>query len=67
MARWGVAVAVSVAAFALTWWACEKLAGLDEGVSLGIVGAVVAVVVAIAGWWPPRAPAAGSRVPRDRG
>lgn len=54
VARWGVAVAVSAAAFALAWWACEKLVRLDEGASLGIAGAVLAVVVAVAGWWAAR-------------
>jgi hypothetical protein len=52
--RWGVAVVVSVAGFALTWWVCGKLIGLDEGVSLGVAGAVVAVLVAVAAWWAPR-------------
>ena len=53
-ARWGVAVVVSAAGFALAWWVCGKLIGLDEGVSLGVAGAVVAVLVAFAGWWAPR-------------
>lgn len=48
VARWGMAVAASVAGFALAWWVCQWLAGLDEGVSLGVAGAVLAV----AGWWP---------------
>jgi hypothetical protein len=51
VARWGVAIAVSAAAFALAWWACEKLVRLDEGAALGVAGAVVAVVIAVAGWW----------------
>ena len=54
VARWGVAVVVSAAGFGLAWWVCEKLIGLDEGVSLGIAGAVVAVLVAVAAWWAPR-------------
>jgi hypothetical protein len=28
--------------------------GLDEGVSLAIAGAVLAVLLAIAAWWAPR-------------
>jgi hypothetical protein len=52
--RWGVAVVVSAAGFALAWWICGKLIGLDEGVSLGIAGAVLAVLLAVAGWWSPR-------------
>jgi hypothetical protein len=51
--RWGVAVAVSVAGFALGWWVCGKLIGLDEGVSLGVAGAVLAVLLAVAAWWVP--------------
>ena len=54
VARWGVAVAGSVAGFALAWWVCVKLIKLDEGVSLGIAGAVLAVLLAIAAWWAPR-------------
>jgi hypothetical protein len=54
VARWGVAVAVSAAGFALAWWVCGTLIGLDEGVSLGIAGAVLAVLLAVAAWWAPR-------------
>ena len=46
--RWGVAVAGSAAGFALAWRVCGKLTGLDEGVSLGIAGAVLAVLLAVA-------------------
>ena len=52
--RWGVALAVSVAGFGLAWWVCEGLIGLDEGVSLGIAGAVLAVLLAVAAFWAPR-------------
>lgn len=54
VARWGVAVVGSAAGFALAWWVCGKLIGLDEGVSLGIAGAVLAALLAIAAWWAPR-------------
>jgi hypothetical protein len=54
VARWGVAVVVSAAGFALAWWVCQGLIGLDEGVSLGVSGAVLAVVIAVAAWWAPR-------------
>jgi hypothetical protein len=54
VARWGVAVAVSAAGFALAWWVCQELIGLDEGVSLGVAGAVLAVLLAVAAWWAPR-------------
>jgi type VI protein secretion system component VasK len=54
LARWGVAVAVSACAFAGSWWACQAGLRLDEGVSLGIAGAVLAVVLALAGWWAAR-------------
>ena len=52
--RWGVAVAVSAAGFALAWWVCAKLINLDEGASLGIAGVVLAVLLAVAAWWAPR-------------
>ena len=60
VARWGVAVAGSVAGFALAWWVCAKLVKLDEGVSLGIAGAVLAVVLAVAAWWAPRGAESGA-------
>jgi hypothetical protein len=47
-------VAGSAAGFALAWWVCQELIGLDEGVSLGIAGAVLAVLLALAAWWAPR-------------
>jgi hypothetical protein len=54
VARWGVAVVVSAGGFALAWWVCWKLLGLDEGVSLAVAGAVLAVLLAVAGWWAVR-------------
>jgi high-affinity Fe2+/Pb2+ permease len=54
VARWGVAVAVSVGGFALAWWVCQERIRLDEGISLGIAGAVLAVLLAVAAWWAPR-------------
>lgn len=51
VARWGLAVMVSAAVFAVSWWVCQDLAQLDEGASLAIAGAVLAVVLTIAGWW----------------
>jgi hypothetical protein len=59
VARWGGAVVVSAAGFALAWWVCGKLIGLDEGVSLGIAGAVLAVLLAVAAWWAPRTAGSG--------
>jgi hypothetical protein len=53
-ARWGVAVTGSAAGFALAWWVCQELIGADEGISLGIAGAVLAVLLAVAAWWAPR-------------
>ena len=50
VARWGLAVAVSAAAFALSWWVCQEHLRLDEGVA----GAVLALVLAVAGWWAAR-------------
>jgi hypothetical protein len=52
-ARWGWAVAMSAAGFALAWWICQELIGADEGVSLGVAGAVLAILVAVAAWWAP--------------
>jgi tetratricopeptide (TPR) repeat protein len=54
IARWGVAVVVSAAGFALAWWVCGELVELDEGMSLGVAGAVLAVLLAVAAWWAPR-------------
>ncbi len=53
VARWGAAVAVPVAGFALAWWVCGRLIGLDEGISLALAGAVLAVLLAVAAWWAP--------------
>ena len=52
--RWGFAVGLSVAGFALTWWVCQEWAGLDEGTAQVVAGAVLAVVLAVAGWWAAR-------------
>ncbi len=60
VARWGAAVVVSAAGFALAWWICAKLIGADEGVSLGVAGAVLAVLVAVVAWWAPRGADSGS-------
>jgi hypothetical protein len=54
VARWGLAVMVSTGAFAVSWWVCQEQARLDEGAALGIAGAVLAVVLAVAGWWAAR-------------
>jgi hypothetical protein len=52
-------VAGSTAGFALAWWMCQELIGLDEGVSLGVAGALLAVLLAVAAWWAPRDANAG--------
>jgi hypothetical protein len=49
-----LAVAVSACGFVLAWWVCGKLVKLDEGVTLAIAGAVLAVVLAVAAWWAPQ-------------
>ena len=54
VALWCAAVAVAAAGFALAWWVCQGPIGLDEGVSLAVAGAVLAVLLAIGGWWAPR-------------
>lgn len=54
VARWGGAVTVSVAGFALAWWVCWEGIRLDEGISLGIAGATLAVLLTVAAWWAPR-------------
>ena len=45
---------VSAAGFVLAWWVCQELIGLNEGAALGIAGAVIALVLAVAGWWATR-------------
>ena len=74
VARWGVAVVVSAAGFALACWVCQDQGRLDEGISLGIAGAVLAVLApAVAAWRAPRecrqrgAGAAGGGLCRRRG
>jgi hypothetical protein len=57
--RWGVAIAVSLAVFALAWWTCQTKVGLDEGEALGVAGAALAIVLAVAAWWATR------RIPDD--
>ena len=54
VARWVLAITVSVTAFAVSWWLCQGSIGLDEGAALGIAGAVLTVVLAVAGWWAIR-------------
>ena len=54
VARWGGAVVVSAAGFALAWWVCQEGIRLDEGISLAIAGAVLAVLLAVTAWWAPR-------------
>lgn len=54
VARWGVAVLLSACAFAASWWACQEELRLDEGVSLGVAAAVLAIVIAVTGWWAGR-------------
>jgi high-affinity Fe2+/Pb2+ permease len=51
VARWGGAVVVSAAGFGLAWWVCQEQIRLDEGVSLAIAGAVLAMLLAVAAWW----------------
>ena len=53
VARWGGAVLVSATGFALGWWVCARLIKLDEGISLGVAGAVLAILLAVAAWWVP--------------
>lgn len=49
-----LAIAVSAGLFAMSWWVCQKLVRLDEAASLGVAGAVLAVAMAMAGWWAAR-------------
>jgi high-affinity Fe2+/Pb2+ permease len=68
IARWGVAVLVSAGGFALAWWVCQEQIRLDEGVSLGIAGAVLAVLLSVGAWWAPRGTSDdGSGGSRSRG
>jgi hypothetical protein len=52
--RWSMTVAIGAAGFALAWWVCQELIRLDEGISLGIASAVLAVLLAVGAWWAPR-------------
>lgn len=52
--RWSVVAAGAAAAFALAWWVCQELIKLDEGISLGIASAVLAIELAVGGWWATR-------------
>jgi hypothetical protein len=45
---------VAAAGFALAWWVCQERIRLDEGISLGIAGGVLAALLAVAAWWAPR-------------
>ena len=54
VARWGLALAVSAAVFAVAWLVCQEQIRLDEGAALGVAGAVLALVLAVAGWWAAR-------------
>jgi hypothetical protein len=58
--RWGLAVSVSLATFMVSWWVCQAVVGLDEGKALGVAGAVLTVVVAVAAWWAARERPSGS-------
>jgi hypothetical protein len=42
-----------------SWWVCQERAGLDEGAAVGIAGAVLAVLLAVTGWWAAREPQGG--------
>jgi hypothetical protein len=44
---------IGTAGLVLAWWVCQELIRLDEGASLGIAGAVLAVVLAVGAWWAP--------------
>jgi hypothetical protein len=59
VARWGVAVVVSAARFALAWRVCRAQIRLDEGISLGIASAVLALLQAVAAWWAPQGAGSG--------
>jgi hypothetical protein len=64
--RWTVAVAGSLAVFAASWAVCQYLAGLESGTSLSIAGALLAVVLALLGWWAAREPAVESGLSGER-
>ena len=56
LAQWTVAVAGSLAIFAASWAVCHYAARLDNGTSLGIAAAPLAVALAVLGWWAGREP-----------
>jgi len=64
VARWGLAVGLSAVAFAVSWWVCAGPAGLDEGMSIGVASAALALVLAVAGWWAAREESSGGAVSR---
>jgi hypothetical protein len=49
-----MAVAVSICAFVGTWALCGAALRLDEGVTFGVAGGALAVVIMVAAWWAPR-------------
>jgi hypothetical protein len=57
--RWGMAVGVSAAGFVLSWWVCQEQAGPNEGAVLQIAGAVLALLLAVMGWWAVSEPLGG--------
>lgn len=62
LARWSVVVVTSAATFSVSWWLCQGLIGVNEGAALGVAGAVLAVVLAVTGWWAAQErPGADSR------
>jgi hypothetical protein len=54
VARWGLAVGVSAAAFAASWWVCQDQVHLDESAALAVAGGVLALVLAVFSWWAAR-------------
>lgn len=54
--RWLIAVSASLAVFALSWAICRYPAGIDTGSAAAVAGALLAVTLAVLGWWAAREP-----------
>jgi hypothetical protein len=63
MLRWSAVGTGSAAAFVLSWWVCQQFIGVDEGSALGVAGAVLAIVLAVGGWWAAKEAPSGLEGP----
>jgi len=52
--RWSLAIAISLAAFAATWYTCTSFARLNSGASWAIAGVLFGAALAVLGRWATR-------------